>query len=242
MCTVTYLPTGKNSFILTSNRDESGQRPTEAPTARAQDNGLNLYYPRDTFAGGTWICAAEDDRLVCLLNGAFEKHKHEPPYRKSRGLVVLEFFSHENASLFFDTYDLEGIEPFTLVIYDKGKLHECRWDGKEQHVSSLSTDEPHIWASATLYPQEVIEKRKKWFAEWLADKEVFRQEGILHFHRFGGEGDVSNDLVMNRFNLVQTVSITSIEKKAEVATMHYHDLMSDEVYHSKFSITQQVNP
>ena len=226
MCTVTYLPTGKDAFILTSNRDESSIRPTHPPTI-AEVDGLQLLFPKDTFAGGSWICLSDQNRMVNLLNGAFEKHEWNPPYRKSRGLVLLDIFKYSKPDQFISEYDLDGIEPFTMVIYDQGNLSEFRWDGKERSLKSKSPDQPHIWSSASLYPKHVREKRKEWFETWLKGRKQYDSEEILHFHKHGGEGDKENDLIMNRYNMVQTVSITSIIKEPGNATMIYNDLIKN---------------
>src|SRR4051812_22764348 len=73
MCTVTYLPL-KEGFIITSNRDERlVRKPADAPQIIS---GLNtrILFPRDGEAGGTWIATSENNRTVCLLNGAFVPH------------------------------------------------------------------------------------------------------------------------------------------------------------------------
>src|SRR5579871_6575106 len=128
MCTVTYLPT-PTGYILTSNRDEAlVRKPAEIPDSVAIGN-CQVLFPRDGEAGGTWIATADNGRTVCLLNGAFTRHKHNPPYRKSRGLVVLDFFTLPNAKAFADSYDLTGIEPFTILVIEKSMLYELRWDG-----------------------------------------------------------------------------------------------------------------
>ena len=129
MCTVTYIPQGKNEFILTQNRDESPNRPADI-LVKANRNGKEILFPQDAGAGGTWIAISDSNQLIAVLNGAFSKHSHEPPYRKSRGIMALEFFDFSDAEHFFRAFDFEGIEPFTMVIYDDGKLFDFRWDGQ----------------------------------------------------------------------------------------------------------------
>ena len=57
-----------------------------------------------------------------MLNGAFTKHERNLPYRKSRGLIVLEIFEYKSFSDFVTDVDLHNIEPFTLVLAEKDKL------------------------------------------------------------------------------------------------------------------------
>ena len=88
MCTVSYVP-AKAGFILTSNRDEHISRGIARYHDLYQMDDTILAYPVDAKAGGTWfICNGQGDTGV-LLNGAFEKHLPDPPYRKSRGAVLI---------------------------------------------------------------------------------------------------------------------------------------------------------
>jgi hypothetical protein len=225
MCTVSFLPLGESRFMLTSNRDEA---PNRSPAHLTRQD--NLLYPKDTLAGGTWLCAKNNSSLVCLLNGAFVKHSHQPPYRRSRGLMVLDFFDYTDANTFATTYDFEGIEPFTMVIWQKGQLWELRWDEKQVHFTSLPPDEPHFWSSSTLYPPPVQARRLGWFNNWLSSKPYFTRENVVKFHATGGDGDIENDLMMNRQNIVRTVSISNVIYTPEQGfNMNYNDLLRQQV-------------
>jgi len=187
-----------------------------------------LLFPKDKKAGGSWIATSNDDRLVCLLNGAFERHKRQlAPYRKSRGLMVLDFFEHTSASYFFENYLFENMEPFTLVIYDKNKLYDFRWDGKEKHIKKLDSRGKYIWSAATLYPKYVREKREVWFQEWLSGKPAFTKKSLLDFHLHTGDGNPFYDLVMNRNGIVQTVSVSSVVKIENKINFQYLELLTN---------------
>jgi uncharacterized protein with NRDE domain len=223
MCTVTYIPQLDQQFILTSNRDENAARSPQNISSITQD-GIQLIFPRDKGAGGSWIGISDTNKVVCLLNGAFEQHQRTPPYRKSRGIMVLEFFSFSSADEFFQNYVFQGMEPFTMVIFDDGQLFEFRWDGEHKHVQVLHPRGYYIWSSATLYDKTTIQKREQWFADWLAQQQ-FDLDSIMDFHQNAGEGDPFNDVVMNRNGLVQTVSITNIIKSDDQIQLKYLDLL-----------------
>ena len=159
-----------------------------------------------------------------LLNGAFAKHEQEPPYRKSRGLIFLDIIASAEPMDWLAEINLYKIEPFTVVMLQETQLYECRWDGTKKNYRQLDEKLPHIWSSATLYPEEVISKRKQWFNQWLADHPQPSQKDIFSFHQFAGDGDRYNDVLMNRDGHMLTVSITSIEISSDKGVMHYMDL------------------
>ncbi len=230
MCTLTYLPNNNGGFILTSNRDEQISRKTTLPPESYEHYGIEVVYPKDTQGGGTWLAAAENGFTLCLLNGAFYKQVSKPPYRKSRGLVVLDFFRYNQVSTFIHQYNFEGIEPFTLIIIEKQLypvLHQLRWDGTTLHHVVLNEHEPHIWSSATLYNAETIAERELWFKEWLAITPEPHIHDMLHFHHFGGKGDKHNDLLMNRDNRLKTLSISSVKHCVDGYFMLYEDLQEN---------------
>ena len=74
MCTVSYLPLSQTDYILTSNRDETVERPVCFPINQYLIGERTVYFPKDQQAGGTWIATTGDSVTLCLLNGGFEPH------------------------------------------------------------------------------------------------------------------------------------------------------------------------
>lgn len=224
MCTVTFLP-APSGFILTHNRDEA---PSRSPQHISKEKAGRdtLLFPRDTKAGGAWIAASRSGKTACLLNGAFIKHHHDPPYRRSRGLMLLDFFEWEQTTAFFQQYDLEGIEPFTFLLFEKEAITQLRWDGTRRHLENLPPDRPHFWCSATLYPPEMQTKREHIFRSWLdSQSPIPNPKSLITLHRKGSVGDPENDFVMNRGGRVCTVSITQVVFQKEIFQMRYFDLL-----------------
>lgn len=228
MCTVTFLPIKGSDFILTSNRDEDPKRATKQMVEKTVNESI-VYFPQDPKAGGSWFASDQDEFTLCLLNGGFEKHEFDPPYRRSRGLMVLDFFEFSNTESFITEYNFEGIEPFTLVLIDHSNkdlvLKELVWDEMQLHVRSLDNLQPHIWSSTSLYPEEVKAERRSWFEEWLSKRSEYSQADIQHFHEFGGKGDAWNNFVMNRNGEVMTVSVTSIKKSGSQFNFEHKSLI-----------------
>lgn len=229
MCTVTYFPLGKNDFILTSNRDETPFRKTVYPKVYIE-NGVELTYPKDELAGGTWIGTSTKNRLVCLLNGAFTNHTRNKEYKMSRGIIVKNLLSSNDAVAFINHFDFTDIEPFTLILVDYNlqlETYELVWDGTIKQVTKLA-QEPKIWSSSSLYSDEMKQLRKDWFENWISENTEFHQEKILEFHQNENLGNKEISLKMKR-SFVETVSTTSIKKENNNVEITYFDFLKDEV-------------
>jgi hypothetical protein len=226
MCTVTFIASGEE-YIITSNRDEKTIRKWAIQPIFSVYNAHKLIFPKDADAGGTWIVMKENGDAAVLLNGAFICHASEPPYRLSRGIILLEIFATEKPSTTFRKINLQDIEPFTLILLENKYLFEFRWDGTEKYYKQLNASGSYIWSSATLYDGLVIKKREQWFNSFLNSHPVPSPQDILDFHLFTGDGDKENDLMMTRDGMYQTVSITSIQLTKHKGSMKYIDLKKD---------------
>lgn len=222
MCTVTFIPF-RDSFFITSNRDESPGRKAKELTSLHLTGDTIIHFPLDEESGGSWIAMSDKGRAVCLLNGAFQAFVPEPAYRISRGRVVVHAALDPNVTTFINNYDLDGIAPFTLLIFEKEKFVQLIWDGKQRQIKDLAADKPEIWSSVTLYPIEVRNRRKQLFESWLKESEIFDREAIMQFHQFT-QDDPYNDFIMNRNDIVRTLSITSIELTDNKASLLHLDL------------------
>lgn len=224
MCTVTYV-CSNNKIIITSNRDEQVLRPATPPKNYLVNN-KNIVFPKDPKAGGTWYAIDEDANVIVLLNGASEKHEWNPPYRRSRGLILLDIIGSESPLNTWDTIDLIGIEPFTLVFYQTKKLYQLQWNGNEKEIVALNEKKHYIWSSSTLYSKAIREKRREWFRHFTETKPEITEEELFHFHRYTEEGNDENGLVINRNEKLQTLSITQTVIEKNKVVMIHHDLIN----------------
>lgn len=239
MCTVSLIPV-RDKYFITSNRDEKNSRQQAIPPALYEFNNARLIFPKDADAGGSWIALHENGNAAVLLNGAFKKHFSTPPYRQSRGLTFLHVIGDENPVRRFDKLNLEGIEPFTLVIIDRGDLYECRWDASNKHCRQLRKYRHYIWSSVTLYEQEIIKKREQWFASFLNRNPILTQEDMLNFHRFTASEDKNNGLQMERRGLYSTISITSLMLTGDRGSIKYLDLKEQKTYERKIEFIRHA--
>lgn len=224
MCTVTFLPNPDFTYILTSSRDEKASRPSASAPEIHSGKNQRLLYPIDPAGKGTWIACSERGISASLLNGALVPHISAPPYKHSRGKVLLDLLeNYKSVNDFVKNYQFIGIEPFTLVIVWGKKLFEVRWDGKKVYDTELTFEKAHIWSSVTLYNPAAVVRRKEWFENWLQETEPSLKT-IRDFHKSAGDGDVTNAIRMNREGNLFTVSITSIVLEVEKLSMVYEDL------------------
>lgn len=221
MCTVTFIPQADN-LIITSNRDESPDRQVHGLHTLQHENA-EIYFPMDPLSQGSWIAATNYGRVVCLLNGAYEAFIPAPPYRMSRGQIVISAAAASTLHYFAQYFDLAGVAPFTLLMYEKNVFIELVWDGVERHIDTLPATQPRVWSSATLYPPDVRAWRKSLFDEWMELPGDKTREDILAFHQHK-HGDDYNDFVMNRNDVVKTLSVTSIMLNATGGNLLHVDL------------------
>ncbi len=225
MCLVSLVK-NERSTILTSNRDEA---PDRAAIEIKEEiiHTKTVLYPADP-SGGSWIFCSDQGDIICLLNGAFEIHKRRLPYRMSRGLVMKSFFQYDHPVDFLQHFDFNNIEPFTMIVVSKGKRFEFRWDSQIKHIEEIKNQKEQVWSSCTLYDDDAIEKREKWFHDLKTKSHTLNQSRLREIHAQGGRGDKINGFVMKRNDVVQTISLTQIVSNSEAICMTHSDLISGE--------------
>lgn len=199
-------------------------------------NNKKILFPKDVHAGGTWFASNDKGDIVVLLNGAKEKHQLKPSYRKSRGLIVLDLISSASIIETWQSIDLDGIEPFTLVIFESQKLYQLQWNEMEKEKLTLDNTKKYIWSSSTLYPKDIRVKRAEWFEQFMKQKHILTAADLFYFHSNTGEEDTENGLVINRNNVLKTVSISQSVIEMNKVSFHYHDLIIDQKTTNTFTV------
>ncbi|NNT72419.1 hypothetical protein HKT18_09355 [Flavobacterium sp. IMCC34852] len=233
MCTVSFVNTN-GKIIITSNRDEKIIRPNAIEPKTYHINNKKVIFPKDNKAGGTWYAIDEHSNVLVLLNGAEEKHTLKNSYRKSRGLIVLDLISSESPFQAWQTIDLNDIEPFTLVLFENQKLYQLRWNELAKSTLALDTNQSHIWSSSTLYSKEIREKRANWFSTFLDTQPEVNEEELFNFHRYTEEDNTEHGLVINRNDILKTLSITQTVIEKNKVAIHYNDLIAEKDFSNVF--------
>jgi hypothetical protein len=235
MCTVSFI-NSDGKYIITSNRDEKIVRPSAVIPKNYFINNKKILFPKDGYAGGTWFAIDENGNIIVLLNGAQEKHQLKNKYRKSRGLIVLDLISSFSIIDSWEKIDLLDIEPFTLVVLEKQELYQLQWNELVKSNVLLDKSKNHIWSSSTLYPKEIREERTQWFQDFIYSKSQLSPQDMYYFHTHTEEHDSENGLVINRNNILKTVSISQVIIEKNKISFNYSDLLIDEVFTNIFTI------
>ena len=236
MCTVSFVRIN-DAVVITSNRDEHILRENAAAPDFHVLPGKKIIFPRDTRAGGTWFAAADNGTVAVLLNGAFKKHIARPPYRKSRGFILLEMIEAGEPFSFFKELNLDNIEPFTIILYQPGLLHELRWDGTVKHEKKPDVFGNYIWSSSTLYNDEIIKHRENLFQQFTHLPAGITISGIHDFHA-GNNGDDENGFIINRQTGMKTFSITqAVVQPGDILFLHT-DLLKQQQFEEAMHINQ----
>ena len=235
MCTVSFV-NANGKIIITSNRDEKVIRPKAIEPKSYCINNKNILFPRDPKAGGTWFAVDEYSNILVLLNGAEEKHVLKDSYRKSRGLIVLELISSKSPIDAWEEISLDNIEPFTLVLFENQKLFQLRWNETKKSMLELDINQSYIWSSSTLYSAAIREKRANWFTTFLDTQPEVSANELFNFHRYTEEKNEEHGLVINRDNLMKTLSITQAVIDQNKVALFHHDLINKHDFSNSFII------
>jgi uncharacterized protein with NRDE domain len=208
MCTITFIPFSPQKYVLVNIRDENISRKRALFPFTKTVREESWVYPQDAEAGGSWLAFLDSGKINMLINGAFEIYKRKPPYRKSRGLVLLDSLSHKSILNYESKDNLKNIEPFTIISFSnllKKEIEEFRWDGNKGYSTTLKSESPHLWSSTYIYAPELHQKKVEAFNLWLKKEKEFTEKSILKFHK-----SKESNFLLNKNDFL-SVSITYIE-------------------------------
>ncbi|MGB6092131.1 MAG: NRDE family protein [Moheibacter sp.] len=201
MCIVSIFSKDNGDFLLTHNRDESRLRPFSNQVHNSEYHQKKWIGPVDLVSGGTWIYYSLK-YAACILNGGYVKHSHRPPYRMSRGLLILELLRYNSIDQFISVTDLEGIEPFTMMMLNMNSTEKkiLVWNGSQRFVEDRSSEQLIVRSSTPLYTVQEKSVHYNSFEEI----ENPTPERVFELH------DHLKMLPNHQFETVQTTSITQI--------------------------------
>ena len=233
MCTVSFLPI-KDGFVLTSNRDERQNRARAAIPQVLNRHGMQVCAPIDPEGNGTWLAAGENGQVLCLLNGGRKGENATTTGKRSRGLLLNEYWRNPEPIDFHRSIDFSDYQAFTLILAAQNSLFVVSWNGREPLFQQLNPAEAWIWSSSTLYPSEIQQQRESWFQEWLTSTpNPGDWESVWNFHLLTKTDDPEYGLRIRRPDGKQTVSISSVRVGNEALQMRYLDLLQHPEFQSE---------
>lgn len=235
MCTVSFVP-AKDGFVFTFNRDELPVRYTPHFITQEQLQYKTVYFAKDSKAGGTWFAADSLGNVVMLFNGAFTKHAKQPVYVKSRGVILYEMIAAQDAQQYFGNSCLQGIEPFSVILFENKNLFRLTWDGAEKHVVKLLKEGRYIFSSATLYSDTAQEMRRSWFASYLQLQPQVNSQSVMYFHSKYKSEDRENGLIIEREAGCCTLSISQVVIQDNKLQLKHHDLRTGKIHQQQITL------
>jgi hypothetical protein len=227
MCTVTYIPTENDGFLVAHNRDERIDRRMATPPLSRVIRGRQVIYPVDPEGMGTWIGISDEGKLASLLNGGTKSHKRKPPYKHSRGLVIPAYFSFSDVEEFHHQYDFSGLEPFTLVVLENSRMFMLVWEDETLTLSEKNRRLPHIFFSHSLYPKPSLENRSVDFYRWYVSNRIVKENDLLNYNlqqRFELDQIIKFDTGKH---ILKTVNVSLIRSDEKLTRFHFFDSIND---------------
>ncbi|AWB66117.1 hypothetical protein C2869_06535 [Saccharobesus litoralis] len=229
MCTYTWLPQSSGA-IVTMNRDERRERPEgdKITTLSYQQGSLQVYYPIDKQAGGTWFGYNTAGLCLALLNRYQDAENQSIPeaVKRSRGDIIphlLKCASLPHVIQQIETNDFSGYPAFDLMFTDGQELWQLSHRNPQQKpvLQQHASDLPFMLTSSSVAPEVTFNYRHHQFTQFLKHTSKTTAEFILeHFHLVQTKGLESESVLMSR-DLSHTKSICQIDLGAQSYFLRY---------------------
>jgi uncharacterized protein with NRDE domain len=171
MCLITFQwqPSAENTLILSANRDEFFNRPTQ--TLHPWPDIEGLYAGKDLSQGGTWLGVNNSGRFAALTNHRDMTIK-DPESPISRGNLALDFLaSNINPLEYLQTLEdkAEQYGGYNLIVADKNQM--AYFSNRAQQAPRILTPGIYGLSNALLdSPWPKLQLAKQQLNDWLSKK------------------------------------------------------------------------
>jgi len=221
MCTMSLFR-DQQTLIVTMNRDEARLR-TEAGLKQQQLGNIQVLYPVDGLAGGTWFGLNDSGVVMALLN------RYQDPQiegAETRGAIIplalakgdySDVLEHLNGS------DFSRFNPFDLFVIGIDNSDHFSWNGQQVTVTKRS-ENALLFSSSSLNTELVLDKRQARFEQWLKQQpeQIWHAPQILQqLHLYQDPLDPSDSVLMDRLN-THSKSICQVHLQADQCRFSYY--------------------
>lgn len=219
MCTLSVLRLS-NSLVITMNRDEARLR-HEAGLKQQQQDGVELLYPIDGQAGGTWFGVNNQGVVLALLNRYQDPQSNPAP---TRGNIIPQALAHGDVNLVkkhLSEQNYQYYNPFDLLLISSAECLHLSWNGR--HLSINNTSQAALLlSSSALNTEAVLAKRQEHFQQWLAKSPELSAAAVLqNIHLQHDSGSRDNSILMDRSD-AHSKSICQVLLKPNCCEFNYY--------------------
>jgi uncharacterized protein with NRDE domain len=219
MCTLSVLRLS-NLLVITMNRDEARLR-HEAGLKQQQQNGVELLYPIDGQAGGTWFGVNNHGVVLALLNRYQDPQSSAAP---TRGNIIPQALAYGDFSLVkkhLSEQNYQYYNPFDLLLISSDECLNLSWNGR--YLSAHNTSQPALLlSSSSLNTEAVLAKRQQCFQQWLEHTPELTPGAVLQqIHLQHNPDSLGDSVLMDRSN-AHSKSICQVLLDANCCEFNYY--------------------
>jgi hypothetical protein len=214
---LTFIPK-RDGVLIAMNRDEARARPQALPPEILDLAGCRLLGPREP-SGGMWIAASDRGVAFALLNRYTEGPAYEQ--RRSRGELIPAVAASANPAelrTLLAREPLTGVHPFRLLAFfaEARQITAATWNGRAVEFADPNWQQQH-WFSSGL-SDELASLHRGAIALQLSAGPT--RDAVRALHRSHEPEPGAFSICVHR-ELVQTLSYTEVELRAEGVTLRY---------------------
>jgi hypothetical protein len=208
------------------NRDELRER-GEAGLTQQQQRGVQLLYPVDAQAGGSWIGANNGGLIAALLN------RYQAPTisnARSRGAIIPELLQSRDAATAIERFkqlDPEPYNPFDCVLLSPELCYQFSWDREHFSWQQREIGSGLMWTSSSERLSAVTAYRQQQFAQCLQAGADAHAIGRLHLQQPAAMAGSAIFMSRPQTHSKSLVQISLTEKQLGLQYFDQHSLQAN---------------
>ena len=196
MCTLSIIRLS-DQLVITMNRDEARSR-HESGLKEQKKAGVELLYPIDGQAGGTWFGVNNQGVVLALLNRYQDPQSSCAPTRGNIIAQALAYGKFELVKKHLSEQGYQHYNPFDLLLISLEECLHFRWNGQQLVICNVS-ENAQLFSSSAVNTQSVLAKRQLFFKEEISQIVELSAINILQqIHLQHDLNSQANSVLMDR--------------------------------------------